>query len=143
MNGAGVQALIAVGVLTTIAALAHLACIVIGGRAYRFMGAGERMARAADAGRRKPTLVTLAISAALLVWAVHAFSGAGVIAPLPFTAIVLPAACAACLARAVGLPLLKARLPENSTAFWRWSSGICFVLGLLYALGTLHVWAGR
>lgn len=143
MNGAGVQALVAVGTLTSAAAVAHLACIVIGGRAYRFMGAGERMARAADAGRPTPTLVTLSIAAVLLVWAVYAFSAAGAIGPLPFTGLVLPAACAACLLRAIGFPVLRKRLPENSPAFWRWSSGLCFVLGLLYALGTLHVWTGR
>jgi hypothetical protein len=140
MVGTGAQALIAGGTLTAIAAVAHLACIVMGAPAYRFMGAGEHMARAVEAGKLKPTLVTLAIAAVLLGWAIYAFSGAGVIGPLPFTGFVLPAACAVYLARAVGFPLLKPRFPENSTAFWLWSSGICLVLGLLYAFGSIHVW---
>lgn len=141
MTSIGVLALIAGGTLTAIAAVAHLACIAIGARAYRFMGAGERMARAAAAGKLRPTLVTLAIAAVLFVWAVYAFSGAGVIVQLPFTAFVLPAVCAVYLARAIGFPLLKPRFPENSTAFWLWSSGICLVLGLLFAVGSIHVWS--
>jgi hypothetical protein len=137
----GAQALVAGGTLTALAALAHLGCIVIGGRAYRFLGAGERMARAAEAGRLRPTLVTLAIAAVLFACAVYAFSGAGLIGRLPFTRTVLAAACAVFLARAIGFPLLKGRFPENSAAFWWWSSGICLVLGLLYAAGSLHVWS--
>ena len=141
MNSTAAAALIAGGTLTAIAALAHLACIVIGASAYRFMGAGEAMARAVEAGKWKPALVTLAIAAVLLTWAVYAFSGAGVIGPLPFTGFVLPVVSTIYLARAVGFPLLKPRFPENSTAFWLWSSAICLVLGLLYAFGSIHVWA--
>jgi hypothetical protein len=141
MIGTGSPALIAGGTLTAIAAVAHLACIFIGAPAYRFMGAGERMARAVEAGQRRPTLVTLAIAAVLLAWALYAFSGAGMIGPLPLTPFVLPAVSGVFLARAVGFPLLRRRFPENSTAFWLWSSGICLVLGLLYAVGSLHVWS--
>ncbi|NML44119.1 hypothetical protein HHL11_10190 [Ramlibacter sp. G-1-2-2] len=137
MNSAGALALIAGGTLTAVAAVAHLACIGIGARAYRFMGAGERMARAAEAGKVRPTLVTLAIAAVLFAWAIYAFSGAGVIGSLPLTAFVLPAVGAVYLARAIGFPLLKPRFPENSTAFWLWSSGICLVLGLLFAVGSI------
>jgi hypothetical protein len=138
MSSVGAQALIIGGTLTAAASAAHLACIIIGARAYRFMGAGERMARAAEAGKIMPTLVTLAIAAVLLIWAAYAFSGAGVIMRLPLTELVLPAVCAVYLARAVGFPLLKRRLPENSTAFWMWSSGICLVLGLLYGFGSIY-----
>jgi len=140
MNSTGVQALVAGGTLTAIAALAHLACIVIGARAYRFMGAGERMARAVEAGKTRPTIVTLAIAAVLLTWSIYAFSGAGIIGQLPFTRFVLPAVCAVYLARAIGFPLLRPLFPENSKAFWLWSSGICLVLGVLYAFGSMHVW---
>jgi hypothetical protein len=69
--------LLAAGALTAVAALAHLACIAIGATAYRWMGAGERMARAVEAGRLRPTLVTLAIAVVLMVWAAYAFAGAG------------------------------------------------------------------
>ena len=48
MDGAGATALWLAGVCCLLAALAHLACIAIGPAAFRFMGAGERMARAAQ-----------------------------------------------------------------------------------------------
>lgn len=137
MTELGTQALALGGVLSAIAALAHLACIALGGRAYRFMGAGERMARAAEAGRLAPTLVTAAIAGMLLVWAVYAFSGAGLAPPLPFTRLVLALISAAYLVRALAFPLLKPMFPGNSATFWRVSSGICLVLGLLHAAGVL------
>jgi hypothetical protein len=141
MYSAGAQALILAGVLSALAALAHLACIALGAPAFRFMGAGERMARAIEAGRIQPILVTLGIVAVLATWAAYAFSGAGVIGGLPFTKLVLPAVAAVFLARAVGFPLLKPVFPENSNTFWLVSSGICLVIGALYAAGTAAVWA--
>lgn len=134
------QALILGGTLSAVAAAAHLACIALGAQAYRFMGAGERMARAVEAGKLRPVLMTLVIAAVLLVWALYAFSGAGVIGPLPFTKLALPAICVVYLARAFGFPFLKPMFPENSTTFWLISSGICLVLALLYAVGALAVW---
>ena len=105
------------------------------------MGAGERMTRAVEAGRIQPILVTLGIAAVLLGWAAYAFSGAGVIGLLPFAKLVLPGIAAVFLARGVGFPLLKPRYPENSNTFWLVSSGICFLIGALYAVGTAAVWA--
>lgn len=137
MPSAGSQALMAAGVLTALASLAHLACIVLGAPAYRAMGAGERMARAAAAGRPGPAVVTLAIALVLAAWAAYAFSGAGLLAPLPYTGVVLPAVAAVLLARAIGFPLLRPAFPGNSTTFWWVSSGLCLVLGLLFAAGSL------
>jgi hypothetical protein len=141
MSNAGTQALILGGVLSALAAVAHLACIALGAPAYRFMGAGERMARAVEAGKLQPVLVTLAIAAVLSCWAAYAFSGAGVIGELPLPKLVLPAIGAVYLARAFGYPLLRLMFPQNSNTFWLWSSGICLVVGLLYAGGTAAVWA--
>lgn len=140
MLASPVQALILGASLSAAAAVAHLACIAIGSRAYRFMGAGERIARASEAGRRGPTLVTLAIAGMLLLWAAYALSGAGVIGRLPLTRIALSLVCCIYLARAVAFPLLKPAFPENSETFWWVSSGICGVMGLLHAYGTLSLW---
>lgn len=134
------QALLAGAALSGAAAAAHLACIVLGAPAYRFMGAGERMARAAQAGKLRPTVVTLGISGILLVWAAYALAGAGVIPRLPFTPLALALISAVYLARAVAFPLLKPVFPENSATFWRVSSGICALLGALHAYGTLGLW---
>ncbi len=143
MHNAGLAALLAAGTLTTIAALAHLACIRLGAPAYRFMGAGERMARAVEAGKLQPTLITLAIAGVLLVWALYAFSAARVIGELPGTGFVLVAVCVTFLLRALAFPLLKPAFPENSTTFWLVSSSICLVLGVLYAIGAISLWANR
>jgi hypothetical protein len=138
----GTKALALAGLLVALASLAHVACIAVGARAYRFMGAGERMVRAVEAGRLEPTLITLAIAGVLLVWALYAFSGAGLVPRLPFTELALLLISAVFLARAFAFPLLKPRFPENSTTFWLVSSGICAVIGLLYAVGLAALWEG-
>jgi hypothetical protein len=137
----GAQALAVAGALTAVAAIAHLACIAIGAPAYRLMGAGDRMARAVEAGKIRPTVVTLAIASVLLICAVYAFSGAGITPRLPFTRIALLLVSAAFLTRALAFPLLKPLFPENSTTFWLVSSGVCLALGLLYAAGVVARWA--
>lgn len=130
------------GSLSALAAVAHLACIAIGPQAYRFMGAGERMAQAVEAGRLQPTLMTLGISVVLMVWAAYAFSAAGLIsARLPFTKLALLAITTVYLARALAFPLLRPAFPENSLTFWLVSSGICLVIGLLHAHGLATRWA--
>lgn len=140
MINLGAHALILGGTLTAVAALAHLICIAVGAPAYRFMGAGERMALAAEAGKMQPTLITLAIALMLFVWSAYALSGAGVISRLPFTKLALLAIGAVFLFRAVAFPLLKSTFPENTDTFWWVSSGICLLLGLLYAFGLYTLW---
>ena len=137
----GAQALALGGLLTAVASVAHLACIALGPRAYRFMGAGERMVRAVEAGKIKPTLVTLAIATLLLIWALYAFSGAGLAPRLPFTNVALVLISVVFLARAFAFPLLRPVFPENSNTFWLVSSGLCLVLGMLHAVGVFSVWS--
>ncbi len=137
----GAQALALGGVLTAVASVTHLACIALGAPAYRFMGAGERMVRAVEAGRIEPTLVTLAIAGVLLAWAVYAFSGAGIVPRLPFTRPALLLISVVFLARAFAFPLIRSAFRGNSTTFWLVSSGICLMLGLLYAAGFVALWA--
>lgn len=128
----GAWALLAGAVMTAIASLAHLACIVAGAPAYRLMGAGERMARAAEAGQAFPTVATLGIAAVLAAWAAYGLAGARVIPELPLTRIALFAIGAVFLGRALCFPLLRSSFPENSDLFWWVSSAICGVMGLLY-----------
>lgn len=140
MLTSGAQALILAGLLSAVAALAHVACIVIGAPMYRFMGAGERMAQAASAGKLQPTLLALAVASILSLWALYAFAGAGLIEPLPLMKLALPTISAVYLGRAIGFPLLKSAFPENSQTFWLVSSGICLVIGELHAYGTVLRW---
>jgi hypothetical protein len=141
MLTSGAQALVVAGSLSAAGAVAHLACIVVGAPAYRFMGSGEMMARAAEAGKLRPALVTLAVASMLLVWAAYAFSGAGVIGRLPLGKLVLPAICAVYLGRALAFPLLRPTFPENSKAFWLVSSGICLGIGLIHVYGIASCWS--
>ncbi len=137
----GTQALLIGGSLSAAAAVAHLVCIAVGAPAYRFLGAGERMARAVEAGKLRPTLITLAVAGVLFVWAAYALAGAGLIDGLPFVKLVLPAICAVYLGRAVAFPLLKPAFPENSQTFWLVSSGVCLVIGLVHAYGVISLWS--
>jgi hypothetical protein len=136
----GSLALLLGALLSATAAIAHLACIVIGAPAYRFMGAGERMASAVEAGQLRPTLVTLAVAGVLFAWAVFALSGAGVVGPLPLTKFALVAISIVYLGRAVAFPLIKSSFPGNSNTFWLVSSGICGFIGLVHAYGTVSLW---
>lgn len=136
----GSLALLLGAALSATAAVAHLGCIVIGPCAYRFMGAGERMARAAEAKQLRPTLVTLGIACILFIWAAFALSGAGVIAQLPLTKWGLIGISTVYLTRSVAFPFIQKKFPENSKMFWIVSSGICGFIGLVHAYGTLSLW---
>ena len=132
--------LIAGAVLSAIAALLHI-CVIFGGPAwYRFFGAGERMAASAEAGHLYPVAVTLVIAGMLGVWAAYALAGAGVLQPLPLQALVLPAITAVYLLRglvAVAMWLVDRR---RLSAFWVWSSLVCFVYGVVHLVGLVQVW---
>jgi hypothetical protein len=123
------------------AALLHLACIAGGPNWYRALGAGERMAVAAERGSSAPALMTAAISVVLLVWAAYAFSGAGLIGRLPLLRVGLVAITMVLLLRGAVLfypPLLQR--PDLTIGFLIWSSILVLALGLLYAVGTWQVW---
>src|SRR5918998_205483 len=114
------------------AAILHLACIAGGPEWYRTFGAGERMARMAARGHWYPTVLTLGIAAILFVWALYAWSGAGLIPRLPLLRLGLCAITGVYLLRAAAFVPLKPYFPGNSDAFWHSSSGVCLGLGLLH-----------
>lgn len=132
--------LLAGGALSAIAALLHMGCIRYGAPWYRFFGAGERMARLAEAGSPVATLVTLAIATVLGLWALYALL-AGLGLPLPLTRPVLCLVTAVYLLRALGGLLLVKRGLGRSAAFWLWSSAICLTLGGLHLVGLSQVWS--
>ncbi|MGA4636692.1 hypothetical protein ACPA5B_22730 [Pseudomonas solani] len=131
--------LLAGGVLSAIAALLHLACIRYGAPWYRFFGAGERMARLAEAGSPVATLVTLAIASVLGLWALYALlAGLGIVLPLARPLLCL--VTAVYLLRGLGGLLLIKRGLGRSAAFWVWSSAICLTLGGVHLIGLAQVW---
>jgi hypothetical protein len=132
--------LVAAGILSAIAALLHLAVIWGGADWYRFFGAGEEMARAAERGSVRPALLTVAIAAVLGVWSAFAFSGAGLIRRLPLLRTALVLISLIYLARALApLPIFLFR-PWLASPFVWWSSAIVLVYGLTYAIGTWKAW---
>jgi hypothetical protein len=40
----------------------------------------------------------------------------------------------------VAFPLIKSSFPGNSNTFWLVSSGICGLIGLVHAYGTVSLW---
>ncbi|WP_288497709.1 hypothetical protein, partial [uncultured Acinetobacter sp.] len=112
----------------------------IGGSAFRFLGAGERLAGEFEAGKIQPILVTILIALILFSWSIFALSGAGVVALLPFTKWILMAVSIVLIIRALGFSLLKPYFPENSMKFWLISSGICFVMGIAHLYGVMSLW---
>jgi len=133
--------LVAGGWMSLAASVLHIACIFGGADWYRFFGAGERMARMAEAGRWGPAVIATAIAAMLGLAAAYALSGAGLIARLPLLRAGLMTISAIYLAR--GLVVLRPSAlarPDLSPAFLLWSSLIVLVIGLVYAIGTWQAW---
>ncbi|HZF94379.1 MAG TPA: hypothetical protein VEZ20_05840 [Allosphingosinicella sp.] len=132
--------LIAGGVLSAAASLGHLAVIAGGPDWYRFVGAGEEMAQAAERGSLMPHLVTAGIAVLLAVWALYAFSGAGLIRRLPLLRTALVAITAIYLLRALALLPLLALKPRLVDTFAVVSSLIVLAYGIAYAVGTWKAW---
>jgi hypothetical protein len=132
--------LVAAGLLSAAAAALHLATIAGGADWYRFLGAGERMARLAEAGSPRPTMITLAIAAMLSIWSAYALAGAGLIPRLPLIRTALLTITAIYLLR--GLVLLPALAMNGSRVgpFLWWSSLIALGYGIVHAVGTFRAW---
>jgi len=134
--------LLAGGALSLLASLMHIAIIIGGPDWYRAFGAGERMAQAAARGAIMPTLVTLGIASILAIWALYAFSGAGLIRRLPLLRTGLVVITAIYLARGLALfPALIFR-PDLVDGFIFWSSLVVLAYGATYAIGTITAWGG-
>lgn len=134
------QWLVAGGALSLGAALLHLAVIVGGPDWYRFFGAGEGMARAAEAGELRPALMTVGIALILSLWAAYAFAGAGLLRRLPLMRTALVLISAIYLLRGLVLVPIGLFAPQYMSAFTVWSSTIVLVYGIAYAVGTWIAW---
>ena len=141
MNTASNKYLLAAAICCLAAALAHIGCIVFGGDWYRFLGAGEQMARMAEQGLWYPTILTSFVVLVLLLWALYGLSGAGAIKRLPLTKIALVMITSILLLRGVAFVWLMPMFPENSLTFWLVSSGICWFIAGLFAVGSWQRWA--
>lgn len=132
--------LVSGGVLSAIASILHIAIMIGGPDWYRFFGAGERVARAAERGLWTAPAMALGIAAILAIWSAYAFAGAGLIQRLPLMKAALVTISAIYLLR--GLVLIPAyALNLNGVGqFTLWSSLIVLIYGLTYAIGTWTAW---
>ena len=127
------------GTLSAAAALLHLAVIAGGPDWYRFFGAGEEMARAAERGSPVPVVITLGIAGLLSVWAAYAWAGAGLSPRLPLMRAALLAITAVYLLRGLMLPAALAAGMKPDAFGW-WSSLIVLGYGAIHAVGTWRAW---
>lgn len=132
--------LLLAGVGSIAAALAHLVCIAGGPDWYRFMGAGEDIARAVEQGRWQPHAMTLGISAILFGWAWFAFAAAGKLPHPPLLRTGLIAITVVLLLRAAAAFLPGLWRAEHTLTFIIVSSLIVLVLGLAFLIGTITAW---
>jgi len=137
----GRSLLLAAGWMSVAASLLHAACIIGGPSWYRFFGAGEKLAQAAERGSPAPAIFTAMIAAVLGIWAAYAFSGAGVIVRLPLLRTALIAISTVLVIRGLGVPLMQIWRPDLSSAFLYWSSAIVLAYGLAFAVGTWALWS--
>jgi hypothetical protein len=128
------------GVMSTLAALLHIAIIIGGPDWYRFFGAGEEMATLAAQGSWEPAIRTSIIFAIQQIWGIYAFSGAGLIRKLPLIRTVLILTAAIFLIR--GLLIIPVWIinPDYIIFLHVWSSIVSFMIGAAYAMGTRQVW---
>jgi hypothetical protein len=132
--------LIAGGMLSSVAALLHLAVIIGGPDWYRSFGAGEEMARMVERGSPVPAFITVGITLLLATWATYAFAGAGLLPRLPLMRTALVLITTIYLLRGLVLvPALIARGSETAP-FVIWSSLIVLIYGIVYAVGTWKAW---
>lgn len=132
--------LLAAALCCGLAALAHAGCILFGADWYRFFGAGEQMAQLAAQDHWYPTVATSVITFILLLWACYALSAAGVIRRLPFTRLALVLISSILLLRGLTFVWLMPLFPGNSLLFWLVSSGVCLLMGILFAVGSWQQW---
>lgn len=76
------NALLTAGYATTLLALVHVAAMLVGPAAFDYLDAPD-LARLIEQGSWLPYAATTLVTAVLLGFAAYAFSGAGVLRPLP------------------------------------------------------------
>jgi hypothetical protein len=130
--------------LSALAALAHVAIVLGGSSWYRFFGAGEKFAIAAEQGKLYPAFVTLGIALVLLVWSMVAISGSGALPPFPLLKIALCLITGIYLLRGFGgLVILFTPIFSKlklTSVFLVVSSLICLLYGAVHLVGLLQVW---
>lgn len=132
--------LLMAAVLSMVAAVLHIAIIIGGPDWYRFFGAGEAMAKMAEAGELQPTLITIGIATVLFSWGFYALSASGKAPRMPLIRTALVVITTIYLLRGLSVLFIAPFNTEFQSSFWIWSSAICTFYGLAYAIGTWQQW---
>ena len=131
--------LVAGGLLSAAIAALHFVVIFVGAPAYRYFGAGERLARLAESGSFVPALVTALIAAVFAGFAWYGLAGAGVLARPPLERAGLVGIATIFLLRGVSVFPQLASILSNPGAFpirYFIFSAVSFLVGICYAAGT-------
>ena len=133
--------LVFAGILNAATAALHIGCIIFGGSWYRFFGAGEQMAVLSERGSVKPTVITSVIVLIFSIWALYAFSAAGLVGKLPFTRTALIVITFIYFSRGlVGLFFINNPI-GRSPKFWLWRSVVCLFFGAIHFIGLKQQWS--
>ena len=130
------------GILSFAVALLHVVIILVGASAYRWFGAGEEMATAAESGSAFPAVLTLFLAVGFAIFGLYALSGASVIRQLPLLTIALILIGTIYTVRGVAVfhqlfqMSTSAGVASREIAF----SSISLVIGLAYLSGTIMSW---
>ena len=133
------------GASSAVVAALHLLIVVAGGPAYRYFGAGERMARLAEQGSARPGLITFGLALMFAVWAAYGCSGAGLLRRLPLlrTGLITIGIIYTLRGLLLGPQMVwflsghRSAVPPRQLAF----SAAALVIGLAYLIGTQRAWA--
>ena len=132
------------GILSFAVALLHVVVIFVGASAYRYFGAGEEMASAAESGSAFPALLTFVLVAVFAVWGFYGLSGARVIRRLPLLKIALLLIGAIYTLRGVAvfqqLFQIAASSAEAAAPRDIVFSSVSLIIGLAYLIGTILNW---
>jgi hypothetical protein len=144
------KSLVVGGLLSVLASLLHLVIVLGGPEWYRFFGAGEGMAQLAEDGSSHPALITASIALILGIWALYAFSGAGIIRRLPLLKPILFVITGVYMLRGIlGVPLVlylnHPYLNElaEKMMFMVFSSMVSLSIGLFYLRGLTQTWSTK
>ena len=133
------------GILSFAVALLHVVIIFIGAPAYRYFGAGEDMATAAESGSAFPALLTLFLVAIFAIWGFYGLSGARVIRRLPLLKIALILIGAVYTLRGVAVFQQLFQIATSSVEVAPREivfSLVSLIIGLAYLIGTILNWRG-
>jgi hypothetical protein len=144
MQARGIVAFLIAGTLSAGIAALHIVIVFVGAPGYRYFGAGEAMARGAEAGSWAPAGLTVLVALAFGVFAAYGFAAARRLPRLPLLRTGLVGIAAIYTLRGVsavpqGLALVEspALFPTRYVVF----SSVALVVGLTYWLGIVMAWA--